>query len=382
MHVLNRKYNEFSTSWRAFLRRWFSKDKTFDGAARDICAAIIGQTWNGRFYQTGLGHFDFFWARDFGTVARSLVALGHREGMHATIRWALEHYKEAGYVALCLTSEGIGFDEPFPSSDALAWFLHSVRVAEFPLSSEDRTFLQNDVRRFCDQFLDAETGLVREYEKIAELRDAVHYRRSAYSVTILALLCRELGLLDIPVPELLKRNYVEILKRDYWNGEYFDADFGVHAWSSEANLFPFWLGFIEDNEMHGKVIETISRKGLTDPYPIRYTDSPESFSYYAWERYFMPNYQGTTLWTWLGAIYLQVLYQANHVEFGSEYEKFIKLIEEHHNFPEMLNTDGSWYKTLFYRAEEGMLWAAIFLEIPSGTYFLKMRKESLESSIK
>ncbi len=374
------EFDRLRTSEFAFMRRLFRKDDVFGGGARDICATIVAHAWNGTFYQIGLGHYNFFWMRDFGTVAGSLVALGERDRVQATVSWALGHYRSEGYVALCLSPMGNAFDQPLPSIDALPWFLHAVRVSEYPLSGTERIFLEHDMRRFCDTFIDPETGLLYENKRIAELRDAVHYRRSAYVVTMLAFLRKELELLDIPVHPWLKHDYAEILVRDYWNGEYFDADIGEHAWSSEANLFPFWLGIIEDSGKLESVVATIKHKGLTDPYPIRYTDSPESFRYYAWGRYFMPNYQGTTLWTWLGAIYLQVLHSASRAEFADEYAKFATLLEKHHNFPEMLDTDGTWYKTPFYRAEQGMLWAAIFLEIPINTHFLKMRKESLESS--
>lgn len=380
MRPLKSEYDKLETSVYAFLRRLFKKDTAFGGNARDICAAIVSRAWNGTFYQIGLGHFNFFWMRDFGTVSGPLVALGQRDRVQATVGWALKHYREEGYVALCLSPMGGAFDQPLPSIDALAWLLHAVRVSEYPLSAKERAFLEHDMSRYCSIFIDPDTGLLHENKRISELRDAVRYRRSAYAVTMLALLRQELELLDIPLHPSLKQDYREILERDYWNGEYFDADLGNSAWSSEANLFPFWLGIVEDSRKLSSVIATIQKKSLTDPYPIRYTDEPNAFTYYAWGRYFMPNYQGTTLWTWLGAIYLQVLHGANHPDFAKEYEKFAALLEKHRNFPEMLQSDGSWYKTPFYRAEQGMLWAAIFLEIPLDTHFLKTRKESLESS--
>lgn len=39
------------------------------------------------------------------------------------------------------------------------------------------------------------------------------------------------------------------------------------------------------------------------------------------------------------------------------------MIEHHGTYPELLNNDGSWYKALFYKADPGMVWAALFLEL-------------------
>jgi len=40
------------------------------------------------------------------------------------------------------------------------------------------------------------------------------------------------------------------------------------------------------------------------------------------------------------------------------------MIELHGMFPEMLNLDGSWYYAPIYRGDPGMVWAALFLELP------------------
>ena len=362
MHSLS---NEIARVWavhKAFFRTFLSKDNTFEGSAEEICREILDKLWNGDFYRVGLGHFNFFWARDFGTVTTSLIALGYGERVRATLSWAIEHYIRAGRISLCITPLGIGFDLPFPAIDALPWFVRSLRAADMPLSEEIRTFIETELYSYCAYFLDDE-GMPKKNGNYAELRDTVKYHQSAYAVTMLASLVRDLKEYSFPIPPVLKRDYVAILKMNYWNGSYFDADIGVHAWSSDANIFPFWLGIIDDASMLHSMLNTIQVKKLAQPYPIIFSDEPHAFHTRWWGRLNVPNYQGTTVWTWLGAMYLQLLKSAHRPEYENESKRFATLIEEHKNFPELLNKDGSWYHSLTYRGEEGMIWCANYLAL-------------------
>lgn len=51
-------------SLRAFYRqvhgRYFGSIERFDGNATQICRQIVEKLWEGNFYRTSLGHFDFF----------------------------------------------------------------------------------------------------------------------------------------------------------------------------------------------------------------------------------------------------------------------------------------------------------------------------------
>jgi hypothetical protein len=79
----------------------------------------------------------------------------------------------------------------------------------------------------------------------------------------------------------------------------------------------------------------------------------------------MPNYTGDTIWTWHATFYLHLLRRYHRPEYKKQYEKFAELIERHGNYPELVNPDGSWYYAPFYRSDPGMVWAALFLELPN-----------------
>lgn len=115
------------------------KHRALPGDAREICQQIVDRLWYGDFYRTSLGHYNFFWMRDFGTVADSLVRLNHATRVHHTLRWAMRHYRRGGRIKLCIDKNGNVFNAPgLPSIDALPWLLHSFVVSHYSLNADER----------------------------------------------------------------------------------------------------------------------------------------------------------------------------------------------------------------------------------------------------
>ena len=355
-------FGTLRAEYRQLANRYFGKITHFPGDARAICSRTLGLLWEGDFYRTSLGHFDFFWMRDFGTVCESLVRLGNKERVHHTLRWALRHYRKSGHVTLCIDKAGNCFNAPGKSIDALPWLLHCIVVSKYPLNKSDVRFLNKALEKHRRKYLDSD-GYVKSM-KFAEMRDAVMYDRSAYAVTLVARMsvcAKKLGLdwnYDVSL-------YEELLARHYWNGHYFNADYGNGAFSAECALFPFFMKIITDERMVKQTIDYIEKQRLNQPYPLIYTNTPEKFRYHFWMTApWMPNYEGATIWSWHGEYYLHLLQRYNHPYYEREYKKFAEMIELHGNFPEMLNLDGSWYYAPVYRGDPGMVWVALFLELP------------------
>lgn len=349
---------------RQIQNRYFGKVQRFDGNARSICAQILDTLWEGDFYRTSLGHFDFFWMRDFGTVAEAIVEIGHRDRVIHTLEFAMKHFKRAGIVKLCIDKAGNVFNAPGKSIDALPWFLHSLVVSDYPLTHADRKFLEKELRRYRRMFLNKETGQIKPM-KFAELRDAVVYDRSAYAVAMVGRLADCAEQLQLKGLPYTKEQYADELTNNYWNGTYFNADRATDAFSAECALFPFYMRIIDDAEMAGKTFDYITEEKLNYPYPVRYTNTPEKFNYHFWmSGLFMGNYQGSTIWSWHGEFYLHLLHRYNRPEYREEYEKFGRMVERHGNFPEMLDTDGSWFRSAVYMGDPGMVWVALYLSLP------------------
>ncbi len=366
-HIIRRVGGILGTlraEYRQIVNRYFSPIEQFDGNAEQICLQIIDRLWEGDFYRTSLGHFNFFWMRDFGTVCQSLVSLGYTDRVHHTLTWALYHYRRAGAVTLCIDKAGHTFNAPAKKSvDALPWLLHSLVVSGYSLNLGERAFLDRQLEKYSRTFIDPLTGDLRKV-RYAEMRDAVNYDRSAYSIALIARMvecANQLGLRTFPFNV---SHYQNDLLENYWTGEYFRADRATTVYSSECALMPFFLGIIDDAEKAGHTFDYIQKAGLNKLYPLEYCNQPDVFHYrFTMGKLIMPNYTGTTIWTWHGTFYLHLLKRYGRPEYEQQRAHFAAMIERHGTYPELLNPDGSWYKAPFYKADPGMVWAALFLEL-------------------
>lgn len=352
--------------YRQLANRYFGKVHRFEGSARGICKQTLDLLWHGSFYRTSLGHFDFFWMRDFGTVCQSLVKLGHTDKVRRTLKWAMGKYRRANIITTCIDSAGNCFNAPGHAVDSLPWLLHCLTVSSYPLTSAEHRFLSQQLRLYCDRYL-TEHGHVKSM-KFAEMRDAVMYDRSAYAVSLVGRMAecvKKLKLDGFPYSKELYRN--ELIKH-YWNGQYFNSDHSNNAFSAESALFPFFLDIVDNEDMARKTFDYINKKHLNKPYPLVYTDKPKAFKYHWWmSAPFMPEYAGDTVWSWHGEFYLHLLKRYKQPEYDEQYHNFAKMIEKHGSFPEMLNRDGTWYNAPVYRGDPGMVWVALFLELPAPT---------------
>ena len=346
-------------------RRYFRRIRRFKGTPEQICEQILEALWTHKFYLTSLGHYSYLWIRDFGTVADALVQLGHKKRVHTTIRWALQHYKSHGRVTLCIDSLGQTFNAPEQSIDALPWLLHAIVVSDFSLSENDRSYLELQLYDYAHTFLSA-NGMLHDGH-FAELRDGVLYHQSAYAVTMVARLAQCVQHLGLRGFRFRAKQYRELLLETYWNGHYFNADSRTSVFSAECNLFPFTLGIIDDADKATSVLNHIHATGLDRPYPMRYTNDPSAFRQRWWARSVMRNYAGTTIWTWHGAFYLQLLRHYGHVNYAAQLTAFEAMIVRYGTFPELLRPDGTWYKTIVYKGDEGMVWCALYLTLAKST---------------
>jgi len=349
---------------RQLYNRYFGTIERFDGTAKEICHQIIDRLWEGNFYRTSLGHYNFFWMRDFGTVAGSLTHLGHVDKVHHTLRWALRRYRAAGTITLCIDHAGNTFNAPAKRSiDALPWLLHSLVVSEYTLNKAEHKFLQKQLKKYIKAYLDPFTGELQQVS-YAEMRDAVHYDRSAYSIALIARMARCTEVLKLTAFPFHPQQYQTELIEKYWNGHYFKADRASDAYSSDSALMPFFLDVINDSHMVDKTCNYIIQTKLNKPYPLQYGVDDKSFKHrIAMGKHAMPNYTGTTLWTWHATFYLHILKRFKRPEYKEQYKSFASLIERHGTYPELVNPDGSWYYVPIYRADPGMVWAALFEEL-------------------
>jgi hypothetical protein len=338
------------------------KIKRYPGNDREICEHIVKDCWNGDYFQTSTNHFNQFWARDFGWCTNSLLELGYEDEVKKTIRYALNRYKKYNQITTTLTPKGKPYDFPNKAVDSLPWLIHSMRKSKFNYY-DHKDFLNKEIKKFYYTFIDQKTGLVKE-NAYSSIKDYALRKSSCYDNCMVALLAKNLANMKLENP-FKKYRYPQLIEKNFWNGEFFYDDLTKKNYvSGDANIFPFVLGIIEDKEKLKKVIKAIQNNKLDKPFPLKYT-SPEDKNKIAWiwEEKLIPNYEGDTIWTHMGPLYIKLLKLVDDDQYYTLRNKYKTMIETYQNYLELFNSNGKPFKSLLYTTDHGMLWAANYLTL-------------------
>lgn len=337
--------------------------KRFSGNSHEICDQIIDALWNQTYFQTGLQTFSYFWLRDFASMVPALLQLGRHHEVHQTLRFALDaHQHHQVPTTTCISAAGTPFDMPMRAIDSFPWLLYALEKASYHLTEKDKMYLKDTAQHYEATYIDHENMSPRN-TRYAELRDVVRYTESAYAITMLALYARLAPLVSIST-RLSEDLFKQQLLDRYWTGTFLAAEPGQRCLSTECALMPFFLSVLPDPTMLHQTIEEIEQRKLAEPYPLAYTDTPGCFRYRFWH-WFVPDYGGTTLWPWHGAIYLSLLQRIQHPAYFKHHTNYQRLLVQHGTLPELLDENGNWYQSRWYRAEQGMIWAALFRSLPT-----------------
>ena len=331
----------------------------YPGNAKAICRAIINDCWNGRFFQVSTGNFQQFWIRDFGMQAGSLVKMGHGDKVRKSLDYALKCFQRSGRVATTCYGDH-AHDFPCYAPDSLAFLLHSLRVAHYSLNDKEKVFLQKEVKKFITLVIDPSTKLVRKNAHFSSMKDQYIRSSSCYDNIMAAMVARDAKAL------WLDCDYVFPLKkfvRTFWTGAYFLDDLSGYDYvAGDANVYPFWSGIVASKIMMESAIASIHKARLDVPFPLRYSAKPAPQKRITLS-FLTPNYEGNTIWTLLGGCYLHILKDADKKSFNIAMQHYASHIQQHKNFLEVFHPDGSPYASLFYYADEGMLWAVNYLAL-------------------
>ena len=345
------------------LRVRINRFKQYEGSADEICRGIINDCWNGKYFQTSIGHFCEFWTRDFSWCVTPLINIGYKDKVRKTLEYALNTFKHYNKVTTTISPKGISFDFPYYAPDSLASLIRSLRALDNKkLILKYKDFLNNEIKKFENVVTDKKTGLVKK-EKFSSIKDLSIRQSSCYDNIMAAMLKDDLVKLRVLHNPLKKYNIKKKIKDEFWNGNYFFDDLrGEEYVAGDANVFPFYSGVFTSSKMLKKSIESIKKAKLDRPFPLKYTSGHPDHQWRV-EEFFAPNYEGNTIWAHLGMIYLTLLKKVDKSSFEMHMQKYKELIQQNKNFLELYTPDGKVYKSPFYYADEGMLWSSIFLEL-------------------
>jgi hypothetical protein len=352
------------------LRRQVHGHTRHPGDARSIIRACIEACWNGRTFTASPGHFDAFWTRDLSFSAPALVRGGEGARVHASLAYALEVWtRRRSHITTTIHY----FDRPGDvfeyGVDSLPLFMAALRTAgATDLVARHRDWLAAEIAHFDERVVDQRTGLVRSDRTYSAHRDTVVNRSNAYGNTMVALLAKtiaETGWFESPFERHFEGAYGRLLVDHFWADDHFRDAIGDDTVSGEANVWPFFTGIISDPTMVGSALRFLDANGFCDPYPLRYETARRPEREVWVTRHLLPDYQGSTVWTSLGAIYLGLLCSVDPSKAATETARYVEWIERDGTFWEVLDANGrKWVSPRWLTiSEESMLWSAIFLDV-------------------
>jgi hypothetical protein len=346
-------------------RRALLGHRRHPGDARQVVRAVLAACWDVDHYDASAGHFRQFWTRDLGFSAGPLVRLGYRERVRASLAWALDAWAAGGRVTTTIFPGRRPRDVYLLGIDSLPLLLHALRTVDgADLLSSHGSWLRREVIRYADAAIDPRTGLARPGRRYSTHRDTVRTGSNCYANTMLALLSRTLGetsWFPDPVPPGASRRLVDV----HWRGDRFVDDPATGEVTGDAIVFPFWLDVVPPGAGLAPALAAADRVGLTTPLPLRYATVRHAAAEDPLQRLFVPDYQGSSIWTSLGAIYLSLLDGLDPVAATPGVDAYARLIERDGTYWEVLAGDLRPYRGRLgiFRADEGMLWSAIFLDV-------------------
>lgn len=351
------------------LRRQFRGHTRRVGDAGSIIEACIEACWNGRTFTASPGHFDMFWTRDLSFSVPSLVRLGHGRRVRESLGYALAVWQRRRHH---ITTTIHYFDRPGDvyeyGVDSLPLFLAALRAADgADLVERHRPWLRAEIAYFYARVVDPLTGLVRSDRAFSAHRDTVVNHSNAYGNTMVALLAKtieETGWFESPFARHFHGDYGRLLLKHFWVGDHFRDALGDDTVSGEANIWPFYAGVVSRPDLVALALAYLDANGFCDPYPLRYETTRRPAREVWLTRHFLPDYQGSTVWTSLGAMYLQVLWTVNPALAATETARYVDWIERDGTYWEVMNAQGqNWVSSRWIMiGEESMLWSAIFLD--------------------
>ncbi len=348
---------------RALIRK-FTPYKKYKGNHIEICEQIIEDCWNGEYFKTSSGNFNQFWTRDFGMCCESLIKLGHKDRVKKSLEYALAIFKKYNKITTQITPEGCPLDFPNYTPESTAYIVRCIRLLnDKQLIKKYKVFLNKEIMKAYKISFDTKKGIIKQNKHFSTMKD--HYIRNScmYNNTMISMLSREADKIKLNNP-FKNYDFNKIHMKYFWTGDFFKDDLSQHKYvAGDANTFPFWSGNFINKKMFKSCLKNIQDNNLDKPWPLKYTRHRHKHQEMFLPELLAPNYEGTTLFMHLALCFVKTVNMFEKKQSKIYLEKIKKIIEKHKNFLEVYNPNGSVYKKMFYTADEGMLWASIYLEL-------------------
>ncbi len=345
------------------------KHREYSGDTEEICKSIIFDCWNGKFFQKSSGHSNSFSLRDFCFNVEPLINLKFNKEVRSTLEWALHIYHKWNKITTDITFAEIPIDVYHYSCDGLPLLLRALRVSKsHDLIRKYHAFLNSEIERYKQNVYDYEKMHVYKQNTYSSFRHHYTRKSSMYDNSMVAILSMEIDKLnqahfnlDNPFHHI---NFKKLLADLFWVGTHFLDDLSMdHHISSDANIIPFYFGVFTDKSMLRESILRIQKYKLDRPFPCKFTEKQMKTKESSITKMFLPNYQGDTNWFSLGLLFLHNVKKYDKNIFREYLEDMTEVVEKYKNIIEVFGVDGKPYKSNFMKSDEGIIWAAMYLDL-------------------
>ena len=266
-----------------------------------------------------------FWTRDLGFSTPSLVRLGEGARVRASLAYARRVDARRSHVTTTINYGERPADVFEYGVDSLPLLLAALRASDADdLLERHRDWLGAEVAWFARRVVDpgpASSGRTAPTARTAtpsstEHRLRQHDGRAAREDP------RRDALAAVTVRAPLRGRLRPAPARTLLGRRSFRDALGDHTVSGEANVWPFYAGVVGDDRLLASALRFLAATGFCDPYPLRYETIRRPGREVWFTRHVLPDYQGTTVWTSLGAIYLQLLRNVDPASARNEIDRY------------------------------------------------------------
>ncbi len=343
-----------------------SRYKNFGDNYKSITNNIVKDRWNGDYLEAGQEvHLSSFWVRDLGWSTKGLINLGYKDRVKSSIEWAMDKFMKNGHLTTTISREGFCYDVDTYGADTLPFVLHIINEINEPdLLQKYKKFLNSEINYYYSLVYDPKLRMVNPLKLFSIPKDMIKIRNTTVANTFMLFLVKQLeGLkgFDNPFPDF--DSLKKVFMKAFWRIDHFanDRGFKERVDSSDANIWPFWTGVVEDKYKLSQSLKWIQKLRFDRPLPIKYHNKNYDHLANFFSRIVVPNYQGNSIWTMNAPLYIELVNNVEPLYARQVLTRFVKSIESWHNYFEVLTPDGTGplQGRLGFRSGSAMLWASL-----------------------